>query len=243
VDLLTNYRRAWDEKPVLRRVYNDFYDRIKSACVAGPSVEIGGGIGQFKSRFPDVVATDIQTAPWLDVVADAQELPFGDNAFANIVMVDVLHHIEFPLLFLREAARVLRPGGRCIMVEPAITPGSTVFYRLLHPEPVRMSDDPLREGAPAADRDPYDSNQAIPTLLVGRERKRLKKLVPTLSLVRSDWFALAAYPLSGGFKPWSLLPDKLGQYLLAFERKVEPLIGRALAFRVLIVFEKTGIAR
>jgi hypothetical protein len=128
------------------------------------------------------------------------------------------------------------------MVEPAITLGSTLFYRLLHPEPVRMREDPLREGSPAADRDPYDSNQAIPTLLVGRERERMRRLVPTLSLVRADRFALAAYPLSGGFKPWALLSDRLGKYLLALERKVEPLIGRAVAFRLLIVFEKMGIA-
>jgi hypothetical protein len=66
--------------------------------------------------------------------------------------------------------------------------------------------------------------------------------VPTLSLVRVDWFSFAAYPLSGGFKSWSLLSDRLGKYLLALEKKVEPLIGRALAFRVLVVLEKTGIA-
>jgi 2-polyprenyl-3-methyl-5-hydroxy-6-metoxy-1,4-benzoquinol methylase len=44
--------------------------------------------------------------------------------------VDVLHHLEFPVVFFREAARVLRPGGRVLMVEPAITWGSSFFYRL-----------------------------------------------------------------------------------------------------------------
>ena len=58
-----------------------------------------------------VVATDIQFAPWLDCVADAQRLPLADATAANIVMIDVLHHLEFPVVFFREAARVLRPGG------------------------------------------------------------------------------------------------------------------------------------
>ena len=206
-----HYRRAWERKPVLRRVYNDIYDRIASYVVSGTTLEIGGGIGQFKKRFPRVIATDIQSAPWLDVVTDAQRLPFPDGAISNIVMVDVLHHIEFPLLFLREAARVLRPGGRCIMVEPGITWGSTLFYRFIHQEPVRMRVDPLLEGAPDSDRDPYDSNQAIPTLLVGRERERLAKLVPELKQKQVTWFSFVAYPLSGGFKSWALLTDRVAQ--------------------------------
>jgi SAM-dependent methyltransferase len=235
---LDQYRLAWERKPLLRRVYNDMYDRIAAACVAGRTLEIGGGIGQFKSRFPDVIATDIQSGPWLDLVADAQRLPFAEGSFANIVMVDVLHHVEFPLLFLREVARVLRGGGRLVMVEPAITWGSAMFYRLLHHEPVRMNVDVLLIGEPDAARDPYDSNQAIPTLLASRDRARLTKLLPSLRLARTDWFSLWVYPLSGGFKSWSLLPDRAGQALLSVEKKLEPTLGRLFGFRLLTMMEK-----
>ena len=237
-DRLDHYRSVWGKKPLLRRVYNNFYDRIATWCVDGRSLEIGGGVGQLKARFQNVIATDIQAAPWLDLVADAQRLPFRDNSISNIVMVDVLHHIEFPLLFLREAERVLRTGGRCVVVEPGITWGSTLFYRFIHHEPVRMSVDPLIAGTPDVDRDPYDSNQAIPTLLVGRERERLAKLIPALSLIKIDWFSLVVYPLSGGFKPWTVLSDRVGGWLLALEEKLEPMLGRFCAFRLLIVLEK-----
>ena len=138
-DQLARYRNAWDRKPVLRTIYDDFYDRIIAACRPGVTIEIGGGIGNLKQRLTDVVATDIQGAPWLDCVADAQRLPFAGACAANIVMVDVLHHLEFPAVFFREAERVLRAGGRVLMVEPAITWGSTLFYRMLHHEPVRTS--------------------------------------------------------------------------------------------------------
>ena len=201
-------------------------------------MEIGGGIGQFKMRFPEVIATDIQSAPWLDLVTDAQNLPFAPASITNIVMVDVLHHIEFPLLFLQEAERALRPGGRLVMVEPAITWGSSLFYRLLHDEPVRMNEDPLIVGKPDAMRDPYESNQAIPTLLVTRERTRLSQLLPSLRITRTDWFSLWVYPLSGGFQPWSLLPDRVGHSILKLERKLEPVLGRFLAFRLLTIMER-----
>src|SRR5215813_7520564 len=140
-EALQEYLSVWDRKPVLRTIYDDFYDRIVEQCLPGLAIEIGGGIGNLKRRLPQVVATDVQFGPWLDCVADAQHLPFAANAAANIVMVDVLHHIEFPVVFFREALRVLEPGGRVIMVEPAITWGSTLFYRLLHNEPVRTAAD------------------------------------------------------------------------------------------------------
>src|SRR4051794_2039456 len=110
-DALHGYLDIWARKPVLRVIYDDFYDRIAAACVPGTTLEIGGGIGNLKQRLPDVVATDIQFAPWLDCVADAQHLPFAAGVIANIVMVDVLHHVEFPVVFFREVERVLAPGG------------------------------------------------------------------------------------------------------------------------------------
>src|SRR5215470_7086632 len=126
-DPLRSYLAVWNAKPVLRLIYNDFYDRIASACVAGLTVELGGGIGNLKQRLGNVIATDIQFGPWLDCVADAQRLPFAAGAVSNVVLVDVLHHVEYPVNFFREAGRVLRDGGRIVMVEPAITWGSTLF--------------------------------------------------------------------------------------------------------------------
>jgi SAM-dependent methyltransferase len=238
-DPLARYREVWEHKPVLRVIYDDFYDRLAAACVAGLTIEIGGGVGNLKQRLGKVVATDIQLAPWLDCVADAQRLPFAPACAANIVLVDVLHHLEFPISFLREAARVLRSGGRLIMVEPAITWGSTLLYRLFHHEPVRTSAEVLVEGTPDPGRDPYCSNQAIPTLLATRERDRLHRVVPDLRVVRVDWFSLAAYPLSGGFKAWSLIGADIARRLLPIERKIEPMLGRHLGFRMLLVIEKT----
>ena len=239
-DPLNEYLTAWDRKPVLRTVYNDFYDRIVSACAPGLTVEIGGGIGNLKERLPDVVATDIQFAPWLDCVADAQHLPLADGTVSNIVMVDVLHHIEYPAVFFREVSRALRPGGRIIMVEPAITWGSTLFYRFIHHEPVRMSADPLAEGTPDPKRDPYDSNQAIPTLIATRDRERFHRMFPRLRVAQVDWFSFAVYPLTGGFKPWSLISTGMAARALKLERVVEPVLGRLAAFRMMLVVEKTA---
>ena len=235
---LTDRLGRWERKPVLRAVYQDFYRRIAAACVPGVTLEIGGGIGNLKRHLPDVVASDIRFAPGLDCVVDAQLLPLAASAIANLVMVDVLHHLEDPLGFFHEAERALRPGGRIVMVEPAITPGSTLFYRLAHHEPVRTSVDPFDDRRPVGGRVPVDPNQAIPTLIATRHRARFHALLPALRIVRTDWFSLASYPLSGGFKPWVLIPAGLVRPLLQAERAVEGAVGRLAAFRLMLVVEK-----
>lgn len=232
------HRQIWAEKPVLQEVYGHLYRRMVAACRPGLTLEVGGGSGNLKSYAQDIVSFDIVPAPWLDFVADAQALPLPAASAANIVMLDVLHHIEYPVRFLREAERVLVPGGRLVMVEPGITPLSWPFYRFIHEEPVVMSQDPLAEGAPDPHKDPYAGNQAIPTRLATRDAARMHAAVPGLRLARVDWLSLLAYPLSGGFKRWSLITPALARAVLGIEDRIAPWLGRACAFRVMLVLEK-----
>ncbi len=232
------YRRTWESKPALRAVYRDLYRRLEAACLPGRTLELGGGSGNLKRVLKDVVSTDIQAAPWLDAVADAQALPFANASFDNVVMVDVLHHLSFLRRFFREATRVLRPGGRIVMVEPAITPLSWLFYALLHDEPVRMGADPLAEAAATDPDNPWDANQALPTLLLRRRRAAFERAFPDLRVVRVAYLSLFAYPLSGGFKPWSLLPGRLAGPLLKAEDWLMPLLGPLMAYRLLAVIER-----
>lgn len=235
---LSRYRRIWESKPALRAVYADYHRRIARACRPGPTLEVGGGSGRFKEGAPDVISSDILFAPWLDLVADAQRLPFGAATLQNIVMMDVLHHLESPRRFFAEAERVLKPGGRVILLDPAITPVSRLFYTCFHPEPVELSADPLGPATPSPERDPYAANQAIPTLLFRRRPALFEQAFPSLRVLRSELLSLFVYPLSGGFRRWSLLPAHGVGVALALEDLLRPALGPLLAFRLLVVIEK-----
>jgi SAM-dependent methyltransferase len=237
--LLDAHRHLWQRKPVLRRIYERYYQDIVGSCTPGRTLEVGGGSGNLKSYLPDIITIDIQYAAWLDVVADAHRLPFDNDTFDNIVMFDVLHHLERPHLFFSEASRILKRGGRIVTMEPGITPVSRIFYTLFHPEPVRMGEDPLAVGELSPARDPWDSNQGIPTLLFKRNAERFEKTFPRLALRNVKWSGLFAYPLSGGFRPWSLIPERFVEPLLNIENYLLPFFGPLMAFRLLTVIEKT----
>lgn len=237
-------RQAWRAKPALRAVYNDYYRLLLDAAGHGGKIlEIGAGSGHSRDAFggEDVTRLDILAAPWIDVVADAHDIPLPSGAFDAIVMIDVLHHLADPPKFFAEAARLLKPGGRLAMIEPAITPVAEIFFRLFHEEPVDMSADPLADQDYGADKDPFDSNQAIPTLLFkdGKARAAFEARIPGLRVRGVRWLSLAAYPMCGGFKSWSLVSEGGARALLKLEGAIAPALGRLAGFRLFVVLEKT----
>jgi len=235
---LQEHRKIWFGKPVLRDIYCNYFEMIKNASVEGPILEIGGGSGNFKEFLPESISIDIVSLPWLDIIAQAQMLPFKNESIGNIVLVDVLHHIENPSSFFKEAGRILKPDGRIILIEPAITPVSWIVLHLFHPEPIDMREDPFSEMEVDPSREPFDANQAIPTLLFGRYRKGFLRKFPDLSIISLQYLDLFVYPLSGGFRPWCLIPHRYIQGLLGIERNILPVLGPLMAFRFFCVIKK-----
>src|SRR5438874_701406 len=113
-------REIWRRKYAIRACYRGWYERMQPFIVAGPSVEIGAGSGDFKSFWPELLSSDIVASPWVDFAADALHIPIGSSSLGNLVIIDLLHHLRDPHVFLDEAGRVLRPGGRLLAIEPYI---------------------------------------------------------------------------------------------------------------------------
>jgi len=234
------HRGVWEKKPSIRLLYQDFHRRLLEHCPEGRVLDIGSGTAHIKDFRPDIVSSDILPFPGIDVIADAHRLPFPKETFSGVVMLDVLHHLERPIEFLVEGSRVLKPGGRLAMIEPAMTPLAHRFYDYFHDEPVDMGVDPFVDTTIDPNRDPFDANQAIPTLLFATPsaRGRVEQIVPSLRVRSVTWLSLFAYPMSGGFQNWSLMCAALVRPVLALEEKVPEAIRRQVAFRMMVVLER-----
>lgn len=239
VETLAEHERAWNERPLLRRLYRDWFGQVAAAMssVPGVSVELGSGIGRLRETVPDIVLTDVEATPWSPTVARAENLPFGDGDVANLVLIDVFHHVADPARFFDEAMRALRPGGRVVILDPYCSPVSAPLYRRFHDERTDLSADPFEIDA-QVDASPFESNQARATLAFFRSLPEFEARWPGLAVVERRRLAFLAYPLSGGFTRRPLIPDAAG---VAFQG-VERMLGwaaPALAFRCLVVLERT----
>lgn len=78
-------------------------------------------------------------------VGDAQSMPFGEASFDTVVSTLTLCTIPDPALAAGEAFRVLRPGGRFVLLEHVRSPAKAVraVQRVLDPLTVRLMADHL----------------------------------------------------------------------------------------------------
>jgi|CXWL01.1.fsa_nt_gi ubiquinone/menaquinone biosynthesis C-methylase UbiE len=236
-EILRQHQAVWEQKPILRLLYTEWYREIVSWLRPGRTLEVGGGTGNLKEFFPGVVCTDVVRLPWLGAVADAQFLPFKANSLTNIVLFDTLHHIENVRWFFDEALRTLQPNGRIVIMDPYMSVLSWPIYHFLHPEPVDFGQDPLQLQLSKEDRKPFDANQAVSTILFERSYNSFLKAYPQFGKLLHKRMAFFAYPLSGGFEHTSLLPMALVEPILWLERGAA-FLNRFLAFRILVVLEK-----
>lgn len=55
------------------------------------------------------------------VCCDAENLPFENQNFHTVIATEVLYYFDRPERFVKEAARVLKPGGKLLITLPSLT--------------------------------------------------------------------------------------------------------------------------
>lgn len=110
--------KAVERYGLMGDVHTEVADRIEREHL-WPALDMGCGEGRFREALGDrgqLVATDLSRtmlakAPAPKLCSDMTRLPLADNSFGSAVALWCLYHVPDPLDAIREARRVLRPGG------------------------------------------------------------------------------------------------------------------------------------
>ena len=93
--------------------------------LTGAVLDVGCGRKPYRARVAATryVGVDVETEATrgyvdVDVFYDGRTLPFATASFDGVLCSQVLEHVFTPEEFLREIARVLRPGGRLVLAVP-----------------------------------------------------------------------------------------------------------------------------
>lgn len=130
---------AFDHFAVIAPLYarvsyskTDMMREVASLPAHGRMLDVGGGTGRVASAIRDlvdeIVVADVsfgmlKEAPLSTlkpVCGGSESLPFADNSFERVIMVDALHHVVDHAHSAREMFRVLKPGGLLVIEEPDI---------------------------------------------------------------------------------------------------------------------------
>jgi len=232
---------AWNKKSLLQEIYKGFYDLILKWIrkdLAGETVELGSGIGNFKSAYPKCIATDIFPNPWIDRVESAYHLSFENASVSNLVLFDVFHHLAFPGSALNEFKRALVKDGRVIIFEPYISLFGLLVYGIFHHESIALFNDInwIHKESENPD-EKYYAAQGNATRIFGKYSKYQKEILKDWNIINIKQMSAISYVLSGGFSKPALYPMAFLP-LIKLKEKILDLMPLLFATRIMIVLEK-----
>jgi SAM-dependent methyltransferase len=117
-----------DESPLERQSILAAVRRFVDGLSPGARVlDIGAGDAPYRELFDrcEYVTVDWANSPHdgareADIAASADRLPLEDGSFDAALCTQVLEHLAEPIDALREAHRVLRPGGPLLVTVPFV---------------------------------------------------------------------------------------------------------------------------
>jgi SAM-dependent methyltransferase len=66
------------------------------------------------------IGADIEKGINVDKVIQNYKFPYKDKTFDFVISGQTIEHLEYPWVWFKEVTRVLKPGGLCCIVAPAV---------------------------------------------------------------------------------------------------------------------------
>lgn len=232
----TFHQKLIREKLFLQKLYVEWYSvfvGVTAKIPEGKILELGSGGGFLKELIPNIICSDVLELPSNDLTFSALEMPFEDEELSAIFMIDTFHHIPDSELFLSEVNRVLKKGGKLVMIEPANSIWGRFIYQNFHHEPFEPAGNWLIPGSGPLS----GANGALPWIVFERDVERFKTSFPTLNLTEPKYHTPLRYLLSGGVSFKQLVPDLLFPFFTLFDKLLSK-VSKQMSMFVTIEVEK-----
>jgi SAM-dependent methyltransferase len=185
-------------------------------------LEVGAGPGHVATFVSgvNIIQTDVGFNPWLHLVTSGEKLPFADASFDAVIAIAVLHHLDFPARALSEFARVIKPGGKLLILEAHNSWLLRMLLTLRSHEYVDNTVDPFGENSCQRDDDAWDGNNAVGDLLF-EDKTRLKDEIPEFTVIHHQYGECLLFMNSGGVNhraPYIPLPRFALKGIAAIDR-------------------------
>jgi SAM-dependent methyltransferase len=230
------------ENALLEKIYDDIYRRIVAQVPASAYprlLELGSGGGFLRDFAPRAITSECVAVAGIDRVVDACRIGehFAEASLDAIAAFNVFHHLPDAAGFLLGASRVLRPGGRIVLVEPWFTPVGQWFYRRIHHEPSILDADDwniVGEGRLGG------ANSRLPTSVFRDSDARFAREFPELTIIKREPFHKWLYLVSGGLRLNTRIPRFLANRLVELDHKIRTGDQTFGLFALVVVDRKSG---
>ncbi len=234
-------RKIMESKPEFLKVVRDIQDvMVRNGKLSESynelNIELGAGVIPMKSNFPNIKSTDIVSAAHLDGILDATNLDLKDNSIQTLFLQNTFHHLPDPQKFFEESIRVLKKGGRIVIVDPFHNYLSSFMYPILF-----ESETFNKKGSwnDASNHAMLGANQALSFIVFKRDVDKFNADNPQLTLIHSEPLPSGLrYLLTGGLNFKKLMPDFFLRLVSVFEKA--GIIPSFLSIHWVIVLEKSA---
>lgn len=185
---------------LLRKQIEEYSSHIK-----GRVLDVGAGsFSRYQDLFKcsEYIKMDAEKSENIDIVGDAENLPFKSQSFESVVCTQVFEHLKNPQKAADEIARVLKKGGVCLLSVPQVNE--------LHGEPddyFRFTKFGLKEILSRAGLEVYKCNQ-IGGFFTLRAQLKIRYLINRFNIHQKKW-SFVLRPLIRFYGKFMLFLDEL----------------------------------
>ena len=187
LDFLLHKRYSWMKRFILN---ND------------KGLEVGAGAGFSKKyiRNKNFKISDFSSDDHLDHKnVDAQETKLPSSEYDFIIASNMIHHVPYPIKFLDEMYRILKPGGKLIIQEAHCSVVFQLVTIIMRHEGFDFTKDVWNEKLPmTAEDDLWAGNIALPVLIFDNKKKFKEKFGTKFIITHNKLYEFLIFLNSGG---------------------------------------------